>query len=249
MVQGLTTELALPGDVLVEEGKLSRGLFFIMRGAVSVLGTKPTLTAAQRAGIKRKFDSFDADGSGSIDASELREAMLMLGLELSKREAKRMINEIDADGSGQIEFEEFMELLLDHNSFREVFGLAPQESEELSEGFFGEESVLTGFPSSVTVKAAKYSDFFLLPSAVFNVVLEKNENMRQLVLEYTNKRAAQRAAKMKKQVNPSPLTKKLGASGHWRRIRVGAAFVAGGQKGKGPSPSGPQSRLSVVAEV
>ena len=101
MVQGLTTELALPGDVLVQEGKLSRGLFFIMRGAVLVLGTKPTLTAAQRAGIKRKFDSFDADGSGSIDASELREAM-MLGLELSKREAKRMINEIDADGSGRL---------------------------------------------------------------------------------------------------------------------------------------------------
>ena len=37
MVQGLVPHLALPGDVIIEEGTIGLGLFFIMRGAVSVV--------------------------------------------------------------------------------------------------------------------------------------------------------------------------------------------------------------------
>jgi CRP-like cAMP-binding protein len=193
MVQGLVSHLALPGDVLVQEGKLSRGLYFIMRGAVAIMGPRPTITNAQHRDIKEKFDAFDADGSGSIDAAELAEAMRAFDLELSKAEAKRLIMDIDADGSGNIEFDEFLDMLLSHARFREAMGMPVIDVVEMNEGFFGEESVLTGFPSTETVRATKYSDFFLLPTAVFNKVRETNEAMGKLVHEYSQNRARQKA--------------------------------------------------------
>ena len=76
-----------------------------------------------------------------------------------------------------------------NNAFRVGLGLEPQISETLSEGFFGEESVLTSRASTMTVRAAKYSDFFLLPTAVFNGVLAQNSAMKVLVTDYARRRA------------------------------------------------------------
>lgn len=75
-------------------------------------GKKQTeLSQEQRKEIKEAFDIFDTDGSGSIDAKELKVAMRSLGFDASKDEIKRMIADVDADGSGEIDFEEFLEMM------------------------------------------------------------------------------------------------------------------------------------------
>lgn len=54
---------------------------------------------------------FDTDGSGKIDAKELKVAMRALGFEPKKDEVKKMISEIDKDGSGKIDFNDFLNLM------------------------------------------------------------------------------------------------------------------------------------------
>eukprot|EP01017_Pseudomicrothorax_dubius_P013812 TRINITY_DN1621_c0_g2_i2.p1 TRINITY_DN1621_c0_g2~~TRINITY_DN1621_c0_g2_i2.p1 ORF type:complete len:169 (-),score=68.05 TRINITY_DN1621_c0_g2_i2:129-635(-) len=69
------------------------------------------ITEEQRQEIKEAFDLFDTDGSGRIDAKELKVAMRALGFEPKKEEVRRMIQEIDRDGTGVIEFQDFLELM------------------------------------------------------------------------------------------------------------------------------------------
>merc|ERR1712078_322143 len=57
------------------------------------------------------FDLFDTDGSGTIDAKELKVAMRALGFEPKKEEIKKMIADIDKDGSGTIDFDEFLQMM------------------------------------------------------------------------------------------------------------------------------------------
>ena len=53
------------------------------------------------------FKEMDADGNGSIDASELKSAFAAVGVELTQKEVKSMMHEADRDGDGQIDAEEF----------------------------------------------------------------------------------------------------------------------------------------------
>merc|ERR1719229_1854594 len=61
--------------------------------------TKTELTDEQKQEIREAFDLFDTDGSGTIDAKELRVAMRALGFEPKKEEIKKMIADIDKDDS------------------------------------------------------------------------------------------------------------------------------------------------------
>merc|ERR1719451_241435 len=72
---------------------------------------KPELTDEQKQEIREAFDLFDTDGSGTIDAKELRVAMRALGFEPKKEEIKKMIADIDKDDSGTIDFNEFLEMM------------------------------------------------------------------------------------------------------------------------------------------
>jgi len=69
------------------------------------------LTEEQKQEIQEAFDLFDTDGSGTIDAKELKVAMRALGFEPKKEEIKKMITDIDKDGSGAIDFNEFLEMM------------------------------------------------------------------------------------------------------------------------------------------
>ena len=73
--------------------------------------SKKGLTEEQRQEIREAFDLFDTDGSGSIDAKELKVAMRALGFEPKKEEVKKMISDVDTDGSGTIGFDDFMALM------------------------------------------------------------------------------------------------------------------------------------------
>ena len=72
---------------------------------------KQQLTEEQRQEIKEAFDLFDTDGSGTIDAKELKVAMRALGFEPKKEDIKRMISELDVEGNGVIEFNQFLDLM------------------------------------------------------------------------------------------------------------------------------------------
>ena len=83
-----------------------------MRGTAAKPAGKPKeLTEEQKQEIKEAFDLFDTDGSGSIDAKELKVAMRALGFEPKKEEIQKMIADVDTDGSGQIEWEEFLKMM------------------------------------------------------------------------------------------------------------------------------------------
>ena len=73
--------------------------------------SKTELTDEQKQEIREAFDLFDTDGSGTIDAKELRVAMRALGFEPKKEEIKKMIADIDKDDSGTIDFNEFLEMM------------------------------------------------------------------------------------------------------------------------------------------
>merc|ERR1712162_39679 len=69
------------------------------------------LTPQQITEIREAFDLFDTDGSGAIDAKELKVAMRALGFEPKKDEIRKMISDIDKDGDGTIDFDEFMMMM------------------------------------------------------------------------------------------------------------------------------------------
>lgn len=69
------------------------------------------LTDEQRQEIREAFDLFDTDGSGSIDAKELKVAMRALGFEPKKEEIRKMISDVDKNGSGNIDFDEFLTMM------------------------------------------------------------------------------------------------------------------------------------------
>merc|ERR1712018_1032133 len=75
------------------------------------VGPKPELTEDQKQEIREAFDLFDADGTGTIDAKELKVAMRALGFEPKKEEIKKMIADIDKDGTGTIDFNDFLTMM------------------------------------------------------------------------------------------------------------------------------------------
>lgn len=83
------------------------------RGAASKkrAGGAGDLTEEQKQEIREAFDLFDTDGSGTIDAKELKVAMRALGFEPKKEEVKKMIADIDKDNSGTIDFNEFLDMM------------------------------------------------------------------------------------------------------------------------------------------
>lgn len=70
-----------------------------------------SLTEEQKQEIREAFDLFDIEGTGTIDAKELKVAMRALGFEPSKEEIKQIIADADKEGDGNIEFEDFLNLM------------------------------------------------------------------------------------------------------------------------------------------
>jgi hypothetical protein len=58
--------------------------------------------------LKRRFDSYDADLSGTLEASELANLLAKMGQEYSDDEVALILKQIDQDSSGTVEFVEFL---------------------------------------------------------------------------------------------------------------------------------------------
>ena len=81
------------------------------RTALAKPRKRTELTEEQKQEIKEAFDLFDTDGSGTIDAKELKVAMRALGFEPRKEEIRKMIADVDRDGSGVIDFPDFLDMM------------------------------------------------------------------------------------------------------------------------------------------
>mmetsp|Transcript_9211 Transcript_9211/g.18770 ORF Transcript_9211/g.18770 Transcript_9211/m.18770 type:complete len:418 (-) Transcript_9211:293-1546(-) len=61
--------------------------------------------------LKKTFESFDLDGSGQIDAKELKAMAESLGISATITGAKHLIKSVDTSGDGEIDWSEFCEIV------------------------------------------------------------------------------------------------------------------------------------------
>jgi Ca2+-binding EF-hand superfamily protein len=80
---------------------------------------RPGLTEDEITEIKEAFDLFDSDGSGTIDPSELMNAMRSIGFESKSQTIYRMLSDADRDKSGALDFGEFLDMMSARNSDKE----------------------------------------------------------------------------------------------------------------------------------
>ena len=66
------------------------------------------LSVEEIESCRQAFNTFDKDGSGTIDANELKATLEALGQSPTAEEIFLMISEVDEDNSGEIEFAEFL---------------------------------------------------------------------------------------------------------------------------------------------
>ena len=64
-----------------------------------------------RVNLRRVFDDFDNDGSGTISTAEFQTILAAANVSISDAEAARLVEAADTDGSGEIDFEEFLTCL------------------------------------------------------------------------------------------------------------------------------------------
>ena len=64
------------------------------------------------------FEQFDADGSGTIDAFELRDALEATGLTVDAAQVEYMLRKYDDDRGASLDFDEFAALVKDLRSTR-----------------------------------------------------------------------------------------------------------------------------------
>ena len=69
------------------------------------------LTKEEEAKCYEAFSAFDKDGSGEIDANELRIVLEMMGQKTTEEEIFRMIAEADASNTGEIDFKQFKRVI------------------------------------------------------------------------------------------------------------------------------------------
>ena len=62
------------------------------------------------AAARRAFKKHDANGTGSLDHSELREALADMKIDMSSYETAATLRSVDADGNGRLELAEFTRL-------------------------------------------------------------------------------------------------------------------------------------------
>lgn len=75
--------------------------------------TTPTRTLPSRAQVlENAFAVFDADKSGSLSATELKDILTREGNNaLSEADAQEIISTVDANGDGQLNISEFIQLM------------------------------------------------------------------------------------------------------------------------------------------
>eukprot|EP00879_Flechtneria_rotunda_P025052 GHRR01026589.1.p1 GENE.GHRR01026589.1~~GHRR01026589.1.p1 ORF type:complete len:114 (+),score=30.42 GHRR01026589.1:57-398(+) len=75
-----------------------------------------SLSAEELDLCRKAFNTFDKDGSGTIDVRELKFALNAMGQYPTDEELFVMIHDVDEDNSGEIDFQEFCKVILKHKA-------------------------------------------------------------------------------------------------------------------------------------
>ncbi|XP_070556027.1 uncharacterized protein [Ptychodera flava] len=81
-----------------------------------------SLDKASASKIRKKFNSYDEDGDGSITITELKRGLKREGIPCDDNELYRFMRNVDVDGDGQIDFTEFTVFYLQKMVKREEEG-------------------------------------------------------------------------------------------------------------------------------
>lgn len=65
--------------------------------------------------LKKAFDRFDDDNTGSVSFRNLKRAALELGEQLTDRELSFMLSAADSDLDGEISFDDFVQIMKSHS--------------------------------------------------------------------------------------------------------------------------------------
>lgn len=84
--------------------RLHRRTFESLVGCDCETVLKRDPVAYQLRMLKQSFDTFDIDGSGTIEKDEVRQAMAQQGVEMTAEELDELFAQVDADGSGEVDF-------------------------------------------------------------------------------------------------------------------------------------------------
>ena len=79
--------------------------------------------------VQKTFNSFDADGSGDIDFSELRQALAQMGMDGDRKATAVLLRRYDSDGGG-LSIQEFTMLVADIQIAQQTY-VSPSRSLEL----------------------------------------------------------------------------------------------------------------------
>lgn len=72
---------------------------------------KKVRTDAELKELRKSFNEYDADGSGSVDVEELQQVMISVGIKVSNEELEMAVAEVDEDGNGTLDFDEFVDVM------------------------------------------------------------------------------------------------------------------------------------------
>lgn len=101
-----------------------------------------TLTVEEIRELSATFQSFDVDGTGSIDSEELEQLMQALGQTPTKDELAQMLEDMDEDGNGTIELDEFLTTMSKRSDgFKKEVKLAFHVFDKNGDGFIEREEV------------------------------------------------------------------------------------------------------------
>lgn len=92
---------------------------------VEVLPSEETETSVDER-LTQMFKTFDKDSSGTIDANELQQMLLYMGVSTTEREVKDMIAQVDKNGDGDIDLEEFLVVMKAAQKGPDVAAASPQ---------------------------------------------------------------------------------------------------------------------------
>ena len=90
----------------------------VASGAIEAHTGAPPITAGGTLSVGAVFRSFDKDGSGDIDVSELAPALSALGLSADTAEAVMVLQKYDVDRSGKLTLPEFRVLAKELRAFQ-----------------------------------------------------------------------------------------------------------------------------------
>jgi len=154
------------------------------------------------------FQEADTDGSGNIDAAELKVLGNALGLKWTRHEAKEVLADLDKDKNGSIDFEEFFDWFCSQTgSSRDKTGAFASQLRLMlrSHGVEERQVLITGFPFKANAEGAER--FFSRCGSIDSVKIlpwaKTGKPSGRFVIEFSEREGAQAALQMHK--------KKMGA--------------------------------------